>query len=245
MERTGRDPWDATVLGWLDARLASLRELGVVGLLEGMVAGVWERNVDRHDPLVAGDTATSLGITSAENLRMLLLRTSSPAWEEREVEFAAPRNSVLVRAAGVEVHLMKAPDPGLGVDAVLTPEWSSTRWAAASEVRQAAAVENARRYEPAPAVQRGQTHLVGLGPAGPEPERLRHLVLLWAGHPITAATSGWLAVPYAGEHPWLAARELWRHGPEDVPRPVEPSAVSVPFARPPLEVAPAPRRSRP
>jgi len=233
------DPWDPRVAAWLDDELERMRVLGVAALLEDTVAQVWERNVDRHDPAVAGDTATSLGITSAENLRTLLLRADPVPG----VEISAPRNSVVLTVAEVDVHLMKAPDPGLGVDAELAPDWSSTRWAAASEVRQAAALENAQRYEPAAAEQWGQTFLEGLGPATPEPHRLRHLVLVWAGHPVTSATSGWLAVPHAGPRPWLAARAVWAHGPGEVPRPPEPPVVALPMARPPLDIALAPRRS--
>ena len=235
------DPWDPAVVAWLAGRLEALRALGAVALLERTVAAVWERNVERYDPSVAGDTPTSLGLTSAENLRTLLRRADAGPG----VTVSAPRNSVVLAAAGVEVHLMKAPDPGAEIDAELTPDWASTRWAAASEVRQAAAEENARHYEPAPAHQWGQTVLPGLGPATPEPGRLRHLVLVWAGHPVTAETSGWLAVPHAGPRPWLAATTLWRHGPGEVPRPVPPPVVALPLARPPVDVALTPRRVPP
>ena len=232
------DPWDRRVADWLDALLARLRALGAVDLLETTVATVWERNVDRHDPLVAGDTATSLGITSAENLRSLLQRAAPGPG----VTVSAPRNSVVLSAEGVHVHLMKAPDAGLGPDADTRPDWTSTRWAAESEVRRTAAAENAASYEPAAPDQWGQTFLPGLGTATPEPSRLRHLVLVWAGHPITAATSGWLAVPHVGPRPWLAATAVWAHGPDEVPRPPEPPVVALPMARPPPDSALTPRR---
>ena len=38
------------------------RASGLAGLIERTVARVWEANVDRFDPVVAGDTATSLGV---------------------------------------------------------------------------------------------------------------------------------------------------------------------------------------
>lgn len=226
------DPWDGPVAAWLAERHDRLRALGVVALLETTVAAVWERNVDRHDPLVAGDTATSLGITSAENLRTLLRRADPGAG----VEVAAPRNSVVVTADGVHVHLMKAPDPGGGPDAPLAPDWTSTHWAGESEVRRVAAAQNAAAYEPAPGDQWGQTLLPGLGPATPEPSRLRHLVLVWTGHPVTAVTAGWLAVPYADppeRRPWLAVVAAWVHGPGEVPRPRLPPVVALPRARRP------------
>ena len=230
------------MLAWLDERCARLRDLGVAALLESTVAGVWERNVERFDPRVAGDTATSLGITSVENLRTLLLRERSPAWEARGVRISAPRHSVVVHADGVDVQLMKAPDPGLGVDAVTVPDWGSTRWAAASELRWSAASENAHRYGAAATEPWGQFALPGLGPAPGDPARLRHLVLVWAGHPVSAVTSAWLAVPLDSDsRPWLAARALWSHGPEEVPRPPDPPVVALPSARPPLEVVLAPR----
>ena len=214
-------------------------------LLETTVAAVWERNLERFDPGVAGDTATSLGITAAENLRELLIREWSSGRTAGGVEVSAPRQSLVVRAGGVDIHVMKAPDPGLGVDAVVAPQWGATRWVAASDVRRGAALENARRYEPAAADQRGQAILPGLGPATSDPARLRHLVLVWAGHPVSAVTSAWLAVPFdAADRPWLAARPLWSHGPREVPRPLDPPVVALPFARPPLEVALTPRPTR-
>src|SRR3954447_23014290 len=57
--------WDARVSEWLDDVVARLRAVGLADLLERTVAHVWEGNVDRYDPAVAGDTATSLGLTRA------------------------------------------------------------------------------------------------------------------------------------------------------------------------------------
>ncbi|HWN26650.1 MAG TPA: hypothetical protein VNP37_06755, partial [Actinomycetospora sp.] len=65
--------------------------------------------------------------------------------------------------------------------------------------------------------------------------RLRHLVLVWSGDPVSATTAGRLGVPYAGppgSAPWLAVATVWQHGPDDVPRPPEP-VIAVPRARRP------------
>ncbi len=233
--------WDTRAAAWLDEVLAQLRALGVADLCERVVAQVWERNVDRHDPVVAGDTATSLGITAAENIRTLLLREDPESWRPRGVVLRAAQHSLMIDAADVHLQVMKAADRRLDPDPdqPLELEWSGTRWDGESEVRRSAAAVNARRYEPREADQWGQTWLTGLvggddARAADEPARLRHVMLVWAGDPVTAATTGWLAVPYAGApgtSPWLAAREMWHHGPDDVPSPPEP-LVAVPRARP-------------
>ncbi len=223
--------WDAQVTAWLDEVLVGLRATGLVELVERTVAGVWERNVDRHDPVVAGDTATSLGITASENVRTLLLREDRDTWAARGVAITSEQQALVLRAAGLRVLLMKA-DAGV-------PAWSGTRWEAESDVRRLAAEDNAARYEPPPEHQTGQFWWPGLAPgAGEDPARLRHLVLVWSGDPVSATTTGRLGVPYAGppgSAPWLALATLWKHGPDDVPRPPEP-VIAVPRARRPPDV---------
>jgi len=142
--------------------------VGVLGLLEDAVAAVWERNVARHDPEVAGDTAVTLGITSSENLRTLLLR-AAPEWEPRGVLLAAPCNSLAVAYGGVVLHLMKAPD-GSGS----RPDFATLRWV--GEVRGAAATANGLVYAPAPDDRAGQLWFDGLGvppPPAPAPNKRR------------------------------------------------------------------------
>jgi hypothetical protein len=232
--------WDTRAAAWLDDVLAQLRALGVADLCERVVAQVWERNVDRYDPVVAGDTATSLGITAAENIRTLLLREDPEVWRPRGVALRAAQHSLTIDAADVHLQVMKAADRRLDPDPdqPLELEWSGTRWDAASDVRRGAAVDNARRYEPRVHDQWGQTWMTGLvgdhdARPSDDPARLRHVVLVWAGDPTSAATTGWLGVPYAGApgtSPWLATREMWHHGPDDVPHPPEP-IIAVPRAR--------------
>ena len=157
--------------------------VGVLGLLEDTVAQVWERNVARHDPDVAGDTPVTLGITSSENLRTVLLR-AAPEWEPRGVLIGAPWNSLAVAHEAVVLHLMKAPD-GSGS----RPDFATLRWV--GEVRGAAATDNGLVYAPAPDDRTGQLWFDGLGvppPEAPEPADdgrvgLRHVVLVWTGDP--------------------------------------------------------------
>ncbi|MEJ2867877.1 hypothetical protein WCD74_08885 [Actinomycetospora sp. OC33-EN08] len=228
-ERSGARPsrWgDAGAVAWLREMRDRWRAVGVLGLLEDAVAAVWERNVARHDPRVAGDTALTLGLTSSENLRSRLLAVA-PEWAEREVRIAAPWNSLVLAHEGVTLHLMKAP-PQHGP----APDWAVLRWQ--GEVRAAAAEQNGAGYVPAG----GQLTLDGLpAPRHPldEPAGLRHVVLVWTGDPATATTAGWLAVPWEdGAEPpgraWLAATPVWSHGPDDVPAPAPVPAVSIPFS---------------
>ncbi len=225
------DGGDARALAWLRGVRERWAAVGVLGLLEDAVAGVWERNVARYDPEVAGDTPVTLGITSSENLRTVLLR-AAPEWEPRGVLVGAPWNSLAVAHDGVVLHLMKAPDGAGG-----RPDFATLRWV--GEVRGAAATANGLVYVPARDDRTGQLWFDGFGvPARtppPEPEDahvgLRHVVLVWTGDAATSTTSGWLAVPWdhdAGPT-WLAALPVWAHGPDDVPAPRAVRAISVSF----------------
>jgi hypothetical protein len=232
---------DGPALAWLRGVRERWSAVGVLGLLEDTVAQVWERNVARHDPDVAGDTPVTLGITSSENLRVVLLR-AAPEWEPRGVLIAAPWNSLAVAHEAVVLHLMKAPD-GSGS----RPDFTTLRWV--GEVRGAAATDNGLVYAPAPDDRTGQLWFDGLGvppPEAPEPADdgrvgLRHVVLVWTGDPGSATTAGWLAVPW--EHDtgptWLAALPVWVHGPDEVPSPRRVPAVSISFD---AVDAPGPRR---
>ncbi|GLZ45097.1 hypothetical protein Acsp06_12820 [Actinomycetospora sp. NBRC 106375] len=234
--------WDEQVQGWLDGVLGTVRAIGLADLLERTIAQVWERNVDRYDPAVAGDTATSLGITASENIRTLLLREDLAAWAARGVLVTSEQQALVLRLGTLRLLLMKVPDRALGPVGPAELGWDATRWDTASDVRRHAAHENAGRYEPGPEHQWGQTWWRGLvGDDGDaDPVRLRHIVLVWTGDPRTAVTTGWLAVPYAGppgSAPWLAATEVWHHGPDLVPRPREP-LVALPRTRTPLRIRP-------
>lgn len=223
--------WDAQVSGWLDDVLAAIRDTGLAELVETTVADVWERNVDRFDPVVAGDTATSLGITASENIRTLLLRVDHERWAARGVVATSVQQALVLRIGVRRVLLMKVADRRLHPEEDDEHDWSGIRWDVASDVRRLAAEDNARRYEPCVEHQTGQTWWPGLVPgAVDDPEGLRHLVLVWAGDPVGGTTAGWLGVPYAGppgSPPWLAITPVWHHGPGDVPRPREP-IVAVP-----------------
>jgi hypothetical protein len=222
--------WDPGAMAWLREVRDRWRALGVLGLLEDAVATVWERNVARHDPTVAGDTALTLGLTSSENLRTRLLAVA-PEWADRAVRIGAPRNSLVVRHEQVALHVMKAPPAHAP-----TPDFGVLRWEGA--IREAAAADNGAGYVPVG----GQLALDGLPAPRVSSEAtsgLAHVVLVWTGSASTVTTTGWLAVPWegalAGDHAappgaaWLAALPLWSHGPAEVPRPAEVPAVSIPF----------------
>ena len=222
--------WDPGALTWLREVRDRWRALGVLELLEETVATVWERNVARHDPAVAGDTPMTLGITSSENLRIVLLR-AAPEWEPRGVLIGAPWNSLAVAHDAVVLHLMKAPDA-----AGSRPDFSTLRWV--GEVRSAAATVNGLVYAPSRDDRTGQLWFDGFGlPPPVEPADghvgLRHVVLVWTGCAATSTTAGWLAVPW--EHDagptWLAALPVWAHGPDAVPAPRRVPVVSVSFDR--------------
>jgi hypothetical protein len=240
----GAAGWDPGALAWLREVRDRWRAVGILGLLEDTVAAVWERNVARHDPEVAGDTPVTLGITSSENLRTVLLR-AAPEWEPRGVLIGAPWNSLAVAHEAVVLHLMKAPDGGGS-----RPDFTTLRWV--GEVREAAATVNGLEYAPSRDDRTGQLWFDGFGlppvppPAPPDDGHvgLRHVVLVWTGAAATSTTSGWLAVPW--EHDsgptWLAALPVWAHGPDDVPAPRRVPAVSLSFDRIAPDPVPPPAR---
>ena len=149
--------WDTQVTDWLDDVLAAVRATGLADLVEATVAGVWERNVDRYDPVVAGDTATSLGITASENIRTLLLRTGADEWAARGVVVTSVQQALVLRVGVRRVLLMKVADRRLDPGEADGHDWSGIRWDAASDVRRLAAEDNAARYEPAVADQTGRS----------------------------------------------------------------------------------------
>jgi len=199
--------WDAQVAGWLEAKATELRELGVTQFCQRIAGRTWRRNADDHDP-GAGDTPRSLGVTQSENLRELMLREYSDdqkAWAGRGVEVSAPEQSLLVSAAGLALHPMKARNNTLE-----QPQWDATRWSEQSQVRRAAARENRARYAPA-----FGTPLPGMETMDQDPAVLRHVMVVYRGDLISGRTAGWVAVPSADEageeshHPWMAVALLW------------------------------------
>ena len=229
--------WDAQVSGWLDDVLAAIRDTGLADLVEATVADVWERNVDRYDPVVAGDTATSLGITASENIRTLLLRVDRERWAARGVVVTSVQQALVLRIGVRRMPLMKVADrrsPRRGRRrarlAVRPPVGRRQRRPQARRGGQRAAVRALRGGPDGPDVV---ARPVPGAPDDPDdPDGLRHLVLVWAGDPVGGTTAGWLGVPYAGPPgtpPWLAITPVWHHGPGDVPRPREP-IVAVPRA---------------
>lgn len=200
--------WDERVAGWLLGKADELREAGVVELFQGLVGRTWRRNVEGFDES-AGDTATSLGVTQAENLRELSLREfrdHRALWVGRGVEVSAPDQSLLVNAAGLALHPMKARN-----NTQQDPAWAATRWSEQSEVRHDAARDNRARYTPV--FEPTLPDMESLGAR--DPGTMSHAMVVYCGGLRTGRTAGWLAVPSADKDgaerhlPWMAAARLW------------------------------------
>ena len=203
--------WDAAAHGRLKDIVAGLRDDGVTGMFERIIARVWKINVDRFEPSEVGDTNRSLGITAAENIRTLILReswtASNPAGLGGGVHVTAPNDSLLVQHADVRLHVMKsAPAVTLA-----EPRWGSAfAWKGESDVRIEAATANAAAYGPFLAVPGGLFEDL-LPPAG-SAARLREAILVWAGGSDSPLTGGWIGLPALGDKPWLAVENVWWHG---------------------------------
>ncbi|MDN5748980.1 MAG: hypothetical protein L0H64_10775 [Pseudonocardia sp.] len=200
--------YDAQVAEWAEAKVVELRVLGVAQLLRQTVGRTWRRNADGYDPN-AGDTARSLGVTQSENLRELMLREyhdHQELWRTRGVTVSAPEQSLLVNAAGLALHPMKAR-----TNTEQDPQWDAMRWSERSLVRRTAARENRAGYVPAFA-----TPFPGMETMGQNPDVLGHTMVVYRGDLATGRTAGWFAVPSADEagqesnHPWMAVTALWR-----------------------------------
>lgn len=200
--------YDAQVAEWSEAKVAQLRVVGVAQLLQRVVGRTWRHNADRYDP-AAGDTARAIGVTQSENLRELMLREyhdHQQLWGARGVSVSAPEQSLLVHAAGVALHPMKAP-----VNTEQDPQWDAMRWSDSSVVRRSAARENRAAYLPAFAMP-----LPGMETLGQRPDVLGHAMVVYRGDLATGRTAGWFAVPSADEagqesdYPWMAVTALWR-----------------------------------
>ena len=180
-----------------------------------IVARVWKANVDRFEPSELGDTNRSLGITASENIRTLVIReswaASNPACLGESVHVTAPNDSLLVRAAGVKLHVMKsAPAVTLA-----EPRWDTDfTWTGESDVRIAAAAANAAGYNPY-RIEGGLFE--DMFPAAGNVSQLREAFLVWAGGSASPFTGGWLGLPTLGDLPWLAVENLWWHGIDGMP----------------------------
>jgi hypothetical protein len=202
--------WDAEAHERLKHITASLREEGVLSLFERTVARVWKFNVDRFEPSEIGDTNLSLGMTAKENITTLILREAwtagNPAGLGDRVHVTVSNGSLLVRAGGVRVRVMKS-----AATPILTePGWDSGfSWQSDSDIRREAAASNMKGYNP---------FVIGPGglfddmyPPNGSVDQLRETILVWAGGSTSPYTGGWLGFPTLGERPWLAVEKLWWH----------------------------------
>lgn len=202
--------WDVAATARLQDIVELLRSTRVVDVLERTVALVWRANTARYEPGDLGDTARSLGVTAAENIRELVLRERwSPGMNGdlgRDVHVTAPNDSLLIESSGVSLRVMKAPS----MITLARPNWLGFSWANESDVRKAAARNNRVGYNP---------YLIGTGtlfddslPVDGDPSTLREVLLVWAGGSASPFTGGWLGLPILSEdRPWLAVQKLWWH----------------------------------
>lgn len=185
-----------------------LRATGLTELLEQVIADVWDVNVARHEPSARGDTARSLGVTSAENIRELLLRDltrpDSP-WLARGVQASTPEGALTIRTCGLDLRIKKAPSAR-----DRSPDWDAFDWHSASATHRAAAQQNAAAYMPT-ATASAQLALPGMPSAIGRPTGLTQVCLVWSGDGRTGLSAAWLGFPTLGRSPWLAVTPLWWH----------------------------------
>ncbi|GAA2027536.1 hypothetical protein GCM10009756_18690 [Pseudokineococcus marinus] len=194
---------------------ADLHEVGVVTQVATLARSTWSTNLERHEPEL-GDTPLLLGLQCAENLAQRVHRhyralrpapgSHGPASGTTAVTVSFVERALIVKAAGVELQLRKAPAGG-----GLVPDWAAMSHADGVH-RLAAADANSLAYRPEASDQDGRPStlpsedaLWPLGDAG----ALRQVSLVWAGTEDGARTSGWLGFPSSGDIPWFAVQPLW------------------------------------
>ena len=141
--------WDTEARTRLQLVTTSLRDEGVVDMLQQVVQRVWAYNVDRHSPADIGDTNRSLGVAAFENIRSLVLREVNATPRRKglaeSVRVSTADNSLFIQAAGVRLRVVKAPAAVLLVE----PRWDGDfDWATESEVRSMAAWDKPRAVRP-------------------------------------------------------------------------------------------------
>lgn len=181
---------DAAARALLDEVVVAWTNGGVLGVLRELVPTVWRRNVDRYEPGVAGDDATSLGIQSSRNLCNLAVRglVGVPDVRARDVK------TLEVTYQGRVLHAGKV---GSGSQ---TWEVSSVDWSD-SEVRTTSAEANTKVYLP---VAGTLFESMGALPGQPtDPRALRYLQLMWQGFD-DGGTRTWLGFPRLGGEAWFS-----------------------------------------
>lgn len=183
-----------TLVPYDDAADALLRDViddwvdrGILGSLRSVVAEVWPRNLDRHEPDI-GDDRMVLGVQSSRNVRNLGVQRL----QDQGIDAAVVDHSLQVKHAGRVLHMGKARSSAT--------TWSidSQRWDD-SEVRQSGALANSRAYYPSDGA---------LFPVrASDPAALRFLHLTWQGLD-SGATRAWVGFPRDGDLPWFAVAPL-------------------------------------
>lgn len=241
--------WDGAAGERLQDIVERLRVTRIVEVLEKKVSLVWRANIARYEPSDLGDTARSLGLTAAENIRELVLRERwSPTQAGglgRDVHVTAPNDSLLVESGGVSLRVMKAPS----MVALAEPNWWDFSWTNESDVRRAAARNNRTRYNPF--LIGSGTLFDGVLPVDGDARALCDVLLVWAGGSSSPSTGGWIGLPtLSGDSPWLAVQKVWWHQADDHGarldgrRPEDPELDTFerrPLPRPEVRIKPKPK----
>jgi hypothetical protein len=202
--------WNSGGLKFLDSLTAEFTESGLLDWLHGAISDVWAVNMDRYEPEALGDTAGAFGILSAHNIRQRAIRASQEktgVWADETVRATDPEGSLLIRSAGVNIHVLKAPRSGSR-----TPAWERDfKWDSSSYTRLNAALRNTSDSPTSrgPSMQDSLFELPYARTTN-EMHEYSDVFVVWSGQEPTGLTAAWLGIPVMGPSPWIAvSAPLW------------------------------------
>lgn len=220
----------AAVEAALGQAVNAVTAAGLTPLLHGLIAEVWQKNLERYEPDELGDDSQTLGGTSSRNIanrveRLVLASSGHEAapWDVPGLTAARPHGALRLDYTGWHFHLMKSP-----MAQGRSPKWETyPQWSTSSEVRAEAAEANSIAMGGYRTAALGQDPFPSL-PLIDGPLQVPHYVFVWAAEIRSPATSGWLGVPVLGERAFAAIHPLWKDPEDGTPTATRPSSPTGP-----------------
>lgn len=213
---------EAAARSALESVVTRLRESGLLDAIRDLKREVWAVNIDRYEPEELGDTPRSLGLLTFENFTQRAIRRYEHDelervenhWKIEGLKVTTPNGVLTFELHGARIVGMKVPPAERRA-----PRWHRfADWDNESNTRLDIAMENSRVLGGYTTPYPGQGVLADFhANLGHLPGVVTNFLYLWAGEFTSPLTSGWLAVPAMGGHPFAAVAPLWHDTEDDLP----------------------------